>query len=241
MRRLPPRPELRLITKKKLVKETMAIAQSQDPKTEAERRYGNARKTKWFKPIVEKLAEMSGPGERCMFCSGSESSQVEHFRPKAIFHNEAMKWENFLWVCGICNHSKSARFPPDTEAGATIINPVTEDVWLFFFIDEFGNLTPRWRPELNAPDPRASKTIEILALDRDALQQSRQMRLVDLKEHIQDTLALYNQGQLATDILRVRCGNWLTLPFQPDVADYFLKGPGRDESPFAEFCAEAEC
>ena len=152
-----------------------------------------------------------------------------------------MKWENFLWVCGICNQSKGTRFPLNAEMGGPIINPVTENVWEYFFIDEFGNLSARWHHDLNVLDPRACKTIEILALDRDALQQSRLKRLDDLKERIRDSLALHNQGLLASKKLRERCGEWLTLPFQLDVADYFLKGPGRGESPFAEFCAIAQC
>ena len=241
MRRLPPRAALPPACRKKLEKESKAIADAEHPKDEAERRYGNARKAKWFKPVVENLGAMSGVGQRCMFCSGSEASQVEHFRPKAVFPLEAMKWENFLWACGICNLNKSDRFPPDTEPGDPIINPMEEDVWSFFFIDEFGNLTARWRPDLGNVDPRAAKTIEILTLDRDALQETRQHRLDDLKARVRDSLELSRQGNLKQKDLQDRYNEWCTQPFQPDVASYFLEGPGRAESPFAEFCKRAKC
>lgn len=241
MRGLPPRPDLPQATRERLAKETDAITQAADPKAEAKRRYEKARKAIWFKPIVEKLGEMSGTGERCMFCSGSESSQVEHFRPKAVFPLDAMKWENYLWACGICNQSKSDRFPPETEPGGDIINPVNEDVWLFFFVDEYGNLSAIWRPELDDIDPRAAKTIEVLALDRDALQESRQLRLRDLKKRVKDSLDLFRHGNLAQEDLRSRCEEWRMQPFQPDVASYFLDGPGREDAPFAEFCATAQC
>lgn len=241
MRRLPPRAELPPATRKKLEAESKVIADAENPKAEAERRCGNARKAKWFKPIVESLGAMSGAGQRCMFCGGSEASQVEHFRPKAVFPQESMKWENFLWVCSICNQSKSNRFPPETEVGAQIINPVDEDVWTFCFIDEFGNLSARWRADLDDLDPRAAKTIEILALDRDALQEPRQHRLDDLKKRVSDSLELFRQGHLDQAGLHARYEEWCKQPFQPDVADYFFGGPGRAELPFAKFCARAQC
>lgn len=241
MRKLPPRGELPQALRARLKMESDAINVAADPKAEAVRRYDNARQSKWFKPILVNLQEMSGIGQRCMFCSGSESSQIEHFRPKAIFPLESMNWENFLWVCGICNQSKGDRFPPNTEAGVSLINPVDEDIWEFFFIDEFGNLSARWRTDLNDLDPRAVKTVEILALDRDALQESRQHRLDDLKKRICDSLELFRHGHLDQAGLCTRYDEWRKQPFQPDVADYFLGGPGRAEMPFAEFCAQAQC
>ena len=180
---------------------------------------------------------MSGLGERCMFCSGSECSQVEHYRPKTVFPLEAMTWENFLWVCGICNQKKGHRFPPHTEPGEILINPIAEDVWAFFFIDEFGNLTQRWRQDLNRVDPRADTTVTIVGLDREALQQSRQARLVDLKQRISDSLILFARGELTVHDLRQRVDEWVAQPFQPDVADYFLRGPGNVEAPFAQLIA----
>lgn len=237
MRNLPSRSKLPEKTFQKLVKETQVIAKAEHPKEKAKSIYENARKTKWFEPVIKALKEMSGPGERCMFCSGSEASQVEHFRPKAIFPLVAMTWENFLWSCGICNQNKGERFPPNTEHGESLINPVEEDVWSFFFIDEFGNLSARWRNELNDVDPRATKTIEILGLDRDALQQTRQRRLKDLRDRIDDSVKLFRQNQLDVSELRSRYKEWCSQPFQPDVANYFLEGPGRNLSPFCEFCS----
>ena len=188
MRRLPSRPSLTAATVRRLAKETTAITNAADSKSEAKRRYENARKARWFKPIIHALRTISGPGERCMFCSGSESSQIEHFRPKAVFPELAMTWQNFLWACGICNLFKRDQFPPDTQPGVPLINPIEENVWDFFFIDEFGNLTPRWRNDLIDLDPRAESTREILGLDRQALQEARQLRLLDLKQHVEDSI-----------------------------------------------------
>src|SRR5258707_3521929 len=113
MRRLPPRPTLLVATAGRLTSKTELIANDTNPKDAGERIYTSSRQAQWFRPITRVLKEMTGPGERCMFCSGSESSQVEHFRPKAIYPLEAMAWENFFWICGICNQSKGDQFPTE--------------------------------------------------------------------------------------------------------------------------------
>jgi 5-methylcytosine-specific restriction endonuclease McrA len=239
MRRLPARPNLSPKTVRRLAEKTKLIVDDAIPKDAAARVYTSSRQAQWFQPVIQALKQMTGAGERCMFCSGSESSQVEHFRPKAVFPVEAMIWENFFWICGICNNSKGDRFPPDTEPGERLINPVTENVWEFFFVDEFGNLTERWRPDINNIDQHAWITRQIFDLDRDALQQTRQARLRELKEKAQDALTLFADGRIDAPDLRQRIDSWVVQPFQPDVADYFLRGPGSTEEPFSQLLARA--
>lgn len=235
VRQLPVRTTLPQVTLSRLQKETDAIIAADDPKQKAEIRYENARKTKWFKPILDALCGIVGLGGRCMLCSGSESSQVEHFYPKTVFPKYAMTWENFLWACGICNQRKGDHFPLDANDEPVLINPLDENVWKFFFIDEYGNLTPCWRNDLDDFDPRAAKTREIYGLDRQALQESRQKRLNDLKKRIEDSICLFQSGKIDKNALQDRLEEWLEQPFQPDVADYFLNGPGASESPFADY------
>jgi uncharacterized protein (TIGR02646 family) len=238
MRRLPSRPELPENTQRKLHLETRRIRQAGDPRAEAKARFERARSSGWFEPVVQKLGEWAGPGQRCMWCSGSESAQVEHYRPKSTYPKRALTWKNLLWACGLCNGEKGATFP--TQRRELLINPAEEDVWHFFFIDQFGNLTPRWRTDLDDFDPRAVSTRETLRLDRQALQESRQLRRLDLIKQVQDTLARYNSKELDVAELRRRKGEWLRQPFQPDVADYFFNGPGRSEPPFRQFHAIVE-
>jgi len=229
MRRLPPRTQLPNATITRLAREAARIAISEDSTSEADQRYEAARRANWFRPVIAALRALSGLGERCMFCSGSESSQVEHFWPKRHFPLRAMEWENFLWVCGICNLNKGDRFAP----GIDLINPIGEKVWQFCFIDEYGNLGALWRTNLNDVDLRGDLTIKALGLNRDALQLTRQTRLDDLKRQIGDSLSLFENGTLTLADLRTRLEDWRRLPFQPDVADYFLNGPGSIEQPFS--------
>ncbi|MEZ6056156.1 MAG: hypothetical protein R3C01_05585 [Planctomycetaceae bacterium] len=237
MRKLKKRPSLPATSIKKLAEKTAQIVVDSDPKGKADSIYSSARSSnpQWFQEVVNALRTMSGAGERCMFCSGSESSDVEHFQPKSIFPHLAMTWDNFLWSCTICNRFKSNRFPPDTEPGPKLINPCEENVWDFFYVDEFGNLSPRWRTDLNDLDPRAVKTQEILKLDRQALQESRQLRLRELKQQVRDAVQLYQQGKLSKAQLKQRRKAWLKAPFQPDVADYCFLGPGNRDEPYHTF------
>lgn len=237
MRTLPTPLPLEEQLLKRLSDETAAIKQATNPKAEADKRYGNARKTRWFAPVVKELGRLAGPGERCMFCSGSEASDVEHYQPKAIFPELAMTWENYLWSCTPCNRGKLNRFPPDTGPGGKFVNPLYEKVWDFFFIDAFGILTPRYDRAANAPNERAVTTRDFLSLNRDAVQVSRQQRLKNLKDAIADASQLLASKNLTKKAARERVETWKSESWQPDVADYFLNGPGRMESPFKEFLA----
>ncbi len=232
MRKLPKRKRLLAAVTKRLATETATIAAAPVPKSEADRIYGNARGAVWFRPVVKALQKMAGKGERCMLCSGSESSDVEHFRPKADFPLLAMTWENYLWACTLCNRRKLNQFPLDAAGEALFVNPVDDNVWDFFYIDKFGNLTPNWDKTLQDFNVRGKETMEKMGLDRQPLQETRKSRLDDLKEKVNDTLSLLNKNRLTVEKARRRIAKWLKQPFQPDVADYFLNGPGKTEQPF---------
>ena len=167
-----------------------------------------------------------------MFCSGSESSDVEHYRPKAVFPLLAMTWENYLWACTPCNRAKSNQFPVAEDSSPALLNPLDENVWNYFYIDSFGNLTPVWDIQLDDYNFRGKETASVIGLDRQALQESRRSRMDDLKEKVNDAVLLLRAEKLTVAVVKKRVAKWRKQPFQPDVADYFLNGPGRAEQPF---------
>lgn len=230
MRQLPSRPKLPKATVRLLEIKTALIAASTNQAEKAASVYANSRKTKWFSVVIDALQRIAGPGERCMLCSGSESSDVEHFRPKSKCPDRAMTWENFLWSCTICNRAKTDDFPTPEP-----INPLDENVWSFFFLDEFGNMTPTWRAELNDLDPRGRTTEKLIGLNRQALQESRRRRRKEIIQVIQDSIARFRSGQLTKESMKLRLDDLVNGPFQPDVADFYLRGPGASEEPFHTF------
>jgi len=239
MRSLSPRPLLPQPVLDKLSEKAADIDSHLSPPDRAEQVFDNSRGTVWFHPVIEALSTLAGIGSRCMLCSGSEASQVEHFRPKRTFPDRAMSWKNFLWACGICNQNKGNRFPV-TALDETIINPIDDTVWDHFFIDEFGNLSAKWDVLAGDLDQRAILTIEEIGLDRETLQETRLCRIINLHQLIAGALLQFTSGYITKEKLRELINFWISEPYQPDVADYFFRGPGRTEKPFAELLAIAE-
>ena len=232
MRPLPKRPSPSKPLARKLAEKSEEISRSTDRTAGAQRIYESSRKTKWFAEVPRLLGTMAGQGERCMLCSGSESSDVEHFWPKAVYPEKAMSWDNFLWACTPCNRRKGDRFPLDDQGEPLLLNPVEDPVWEHFYIDQFGNLSAKWDVSANALDRRALETVETVGLDRQILQEGRLSRLHDLIEKVEDTLDRLGRGSLTVASAKARVLRWRRQPFHPDVADYFLNGPGREALPF---------
>ncbi len=240
MRRCGPRHALSAATQARLIDETTrvtAIATLDARVVEATRRYENARKARWFREVVDLLREMVGPGGNCMWCSSSESSQVEHFRPKSQYPELALDWENYLWACGVCNSiHKRDQFPENPHQ---IIDPVSEDPWRYLFIDEFGMLSPCYDPDTDSLDTRAVSTIDVVGLGRDDLHARRRRAMRILRQSVDDTLVMYRSGQLTVENLRERLAEFRANEHHPDVSQYFLDGPGAEEEPFRTLLLEA--
>lgn len=239
MRTFPSRFELPKATNEKLAaltKDIVALQDSAGRKAMAAEIYGRSRRAAWFRPVLSALSIMAGDGQRCMCCSGSEASQVEHFRDKAGYPELAMTWENFLWICGICNLAKGNRFnsllPP--------LNPLVDNIWEFFFLDEYGNLCSRWDTSSNSLNVRAEETIACYGLDRQALQETRLARLQELRRAIRDSLQLMDDSRLLAEDLECRILEWHSSPLQPDVADFFFNGPGATTEPFKQVLERAQ-
>lgn len=238
MRRLPVRPELPPKTVLQINKKTQDINNIEDDAlriSTATQLYNNARGTKWFLPAVDALKGMVGAGQRCMCCSGGEAAQVEHYRPKSIYPDSAFLWTNLLWICSVCNLSKGDDFDESCQP----INPAEENVWDYFFIDEFGNFCANWSQTSNSLNSRAVETIRLYGLDRQALQETRLARLQELKRLLDDSTVLKAQSQLSDEDLQLRVLAFHENPLQPDVADYFLNGPGCSEPLIKQFFAIA--
>jgi uncharacterized protein (TIGR02646 family) len=216
-----------------LSNKTKQIIAAADPKTEADNVYAASRKTKTFtNSVVSTLSKLAGRGERCMFCGSSEASQVEHFWPKSTYPEKAMTWDNFVWICGVCNQAKGNRFPIFNGAPEAI-NPMDDDVWKFFSIDEFGFMAPIWDVAADDFDRRGKITEELIGLNRQAVQEARQLRYLQLRGLAEDSIALHEKKKLTKQQVGKRIADWIEFPLHPEVAQYFLKGRGQVVEPFA--------
>jgi uncharacterized protein (TIGR02646 family) len=206
-------------------------------KKSANKKFRQERRKKWFKEeIIDKLKKMSGFGNRCMYCSNSASSDVEHFYPKSLFPEKIFDWDNMLWTCTPCNRKKGECFPVDQQQ-PLIIDPVLENVWEFLYIDQkFGMLIPRSDTEIH--NNRAEKTIEILGLEseeRDYLRKHRLKAIKELKEWVNCQMRLLESKSKSREQIIESLKEEKNSFFRPDVVDYFLNGPGQAEEPFLTF------
>ena len=151
MRRMQ-RPPLPLAAQNYLDQRQQAADQQQaDGTLDIERRWADARQTQAIAgtadSVLATLRQMAGQGARCMYCSDSRGTDIEHFRPKAAYPTQAFRWPNLLLCCSACGRLKGARFPLDPAGEPLFIDPSHDDPWAHLnFVPETGALMPReWR------------------------------------------------------------------------------------------------
>lgn len=241
MRRHSRRVVLPKATARRLDRETRVVANASNPAQCVRNRWDTVRRAKWFRKVIDSLRRMAGDGEPCMYCDSNESAEVEHFKPKAVFPERAFDWENFLWVCGLCNRYQGDQYPPVTQNGAEILNPLDTDPWEHMFVDDLtGLLSGTWCSQSGSRDERAESTIEIVNLNREALQERRRQRIVELKQFVLNAMRQIDAGTATREKLLARIREYLTTAYHPDVSDYFLAGPGKATGPFKSFFKRIE-
>lgn len=125
-----------------------------------------ARQTKKMGKVLATLHAMTGERQRCMYCLDSHGSDIEHFRPKAIYPQCMYQWTNLLLCCTHCGRLKLDKFPL-SGLGALLVDPTTENPWDSLDFDpKTGNICARFDLQLNAWSAKGEKTVEVLHLDR---------------------------------------------------------------------------
>lgn len=214
-----------------------SLMRAPDPSAVCEQRFNDARRCDWFASVRDTLRDMAGQSRTCMFCDHNEPTDVEHFKPKVEFPGDTFSWTNMLWVCTTCNRLKGNKFPPHNCEGAPIIDPIVEEVWEYFLLDEFGNLIKRWDPDIDSFDVRAQSTCDYVYVDREEVQTRRQKRMKSLRLSVEQAIREFNDGIATIAVLNARVADWFAEPFQADVADFYLRGPGNVSEPFASLLA----
>lgn len=147
--------------------------QHADGTLDVERRWNDARQTQPIKAtsdsVLSTLRRMAGKSVRCMYCSDSLGTDIEHFRPKTSYPTHAFCWPNMLLCCSRCGRLKGAPFPLDQAGQPLFIDPSLDDPWAHLnFLPETGALTMReWLEADNAVQcsKKGSLTAEVLLSD----------------------------------------------------------------------------
>lgn len=98
---------------------------------------------------------------KCCYCeckvgAGEREMHVDHFKPKSIYPDLVVKWENLLPSCPHCNKEKSSH---DTGA-EPIVNPSEDDPREFFYLKDY-----RYYCFDNADSSIARRTLGVLSLN----------------------------------------------------------------------------
>lgn len=146
-------------------------------KSEAERLWSHE-KAKAFGEVKTTLRRMALGGQYCMYCEGSEGSDVDHFRPKSKYPGRTYVWENHLWACSVCNSNyKRSEFPVDEHGDPLLINPVEEDPSAHLaFSPQDGKYVPLTR--------KGEKSIRVFGLGRSWLETRRRDAWLSVQLHI---------------------------------------------------------
>jgi uncharacterized protein (TIGR02646 family) len=131
-----------------------------------ERDWKSARQTKALKTVATTLQAMMGPRQRCMYCLDSHGTDIEHFRPKAVYPKRMYDWLNLLLCCTECGRFKGNKFPISGKQ-ALLIDPTREDPWKHLDFDPVtGNISARFDLQLNDWSAKGTATVETLRLDK---------------------------------------------------------------------------
>lgn len=134
-----------------------------------------SRPTKAMRNVETVLRAMAGGRERCMYCSDSRGTDIEHFWPRETFPERTFLWENLLWSCTGCNRIKGTRFPRAEDGAPLLIDPTTTDPWDHLFYEAATDqVVPRFDPAMNASDVKGRMTLEVIRpLSFEAVQNGR--------------------------------------------------------------------
>ncbi|ASM76267.1 hypothetical protein VITFI_CDS0488 [Vitreoscilla filiformis] len=176
-------------------RQTHANAQREQGTLDIEARWKDARQTdKISAPhhsIFSTLRQMAGPAQRCMYCSDSLGSDIEHFWPKTPYPEQAFHWPNLLLCCARCGRLKGDRFPLDANGHPLLINPSREDPWCHLDLDpEVGTLLPKAIGDgASAAALKGQETVRLFQLTAEAVQDGHRRTFRHLQRCVADFLA----------------------------------------------------
>ena len=164
----------------------------------------NRRNNSVFVVVRRQLALMCPGARRCGYCEDSAESDIDHFRPKALYPDQVFVWENYLPSCASCNRKKGRRFavlkdgdlvcvgrrlggPVERPISGppALIDPRVEEPMRILTLDLLGTFRFLPRDGVGREDEmRANYTITVLQLNRDVLTESRRRAYGDYRARL---------------------------------------------------------
>lgn len=172
----------------------------------AESLWNSSRQTQTIGKLLKLLQGMMGARERCMYCVDSHGSDIDHFRPKARFHEYTFDWLNMILCCTECGRLKGAAFPVEGSE-VLLVDPTLEEPWDYIDFDpDTGNLTPRFSLTSGQYSRKGLATVNLLRLDKregmaEGLRRSYRRIVARVEQAIEDRHL--DGEQLAEDLVQL--------------------------------------
>lgn len=158
------------------------------------------KKTVWNKPYIRNaLLDMSH--NKCCYCEslvghGHKEMHIDHYKPKNLYPDLVVDWDNLLPSCPHCNKGKS-----DHNTGIEpIINPTTDNPKDYLYLKSF-----RYYSKSRELNSLGKMTIDVLNLNdssKNVIERYRiGMRIQDTFQNLYD-YALEFEDELQTNIRR---------------------------------------
>ena len=100
----------------------------------------------------------------CAYCEEITSGEVDHFRPKSKCPSLVYCWDNWLFSCHECNHSKSNKWPRLGYVDPCAVSPAKRPEVYFVYATDTGYMTANSALDKDQYDI-AKKTIKYLGLN----------------------------------------------------------------------------
>ena len=186
----------------------------------------NRRENSVFVVVHRQLALMCPGARRCGYCEDSAESDIDHFRPKALYPDRVFVWENYLPSCAPCNRKKGRRFavlkdgdlvcvgrrrggPVERPVAGppAIIDPRVEEPMRILTLDLLGTFRFLPREGVGREDEmRANYTITVLQLNRDVLTESRRRAYADYRARLYEYRVRRTAGSPESELRPLRDG-----------------------------------
>ncbi|GAA2357439.1 hypothetical protein [Streptomyces cuspidosporus] len=129
--------------------------------------------------VADALRAMASGIERCMYCSESFGTAIDHHEPLNHAPRRVFDWYNHLLACAFCNtHAKGGTFPHDKAGNPLLVDPTADEPADHFRL----SLTSG---EYHCLTERGCASIDVFQLNRGSLRHGR----LDAVGQCLDTLA----------------------------------------------------
>lgn len=197
-------------------------------KLDIEKSWKSARQTKKLGMVKAQLQQMAGGRERCMYCSDSAGTDIEHFWPKSAYPERMFLWLNMLLCCTGCGRDcKGTQFPLVNDLPA-LLDPTVDDPWEFLdFSPATGILIARMDPN-GRTTVKGTETVRVFKFaERDAVTIGYQRSYRRIRRAIQNSLddAAANADALIADLRDAD---------EHGILGWCFRGAGINEAPMSE-------